>query len=172
MEEELNPISTNRIVKIIAILLTISYLYYFINNWDLTILILKDIKNWDFSVLEYFIPLILFPVGIYGFWLLKKYGWILITILLAYLIVLAFISIVLEIKFWMLYSDIPLFQFLIGSYSLKLSIIQTVIIGSVLTYINLATIRNHFKISNQTSFITISISLLIFASFGLTMLID
>lgn len=74
-----------RIGKLIIIsVLTIAYISYFVENWELTVLLIHDIKNIDFSALEYFGPLILFPIGIYGFIKVKRYGWIILTILLLY----------------------------------------------------------------------------------------
>ncbi|AWM12888.1 hypothetical protein DI487_02730 [Flavobacterium sediminis] len=68
----------------LCIFLSISYLFYFISNFSLTITLLNDLNDWDLSMTEHFLPLILFPIGIFGLWKIKKYGWFIIVSLLTY----------------------------------------------------------------------------------------
>ncbi len=67
-----------------CIFLTIAYIYYFISDFSLTIAVLSDFREWDVSVIEHLLPLLLFPIGIFGLWKTKKYGWFLIVALLTY----------------------------------------------------------------------------------------
>ncbi|WP_299683997.1 hypothetical protein [uncultured Dokdonia sp.] len=63
----------------LCIFLSVSYLYYLFNNIRSILHFFIDIANWDLGHIEYLLPYILFPIGIYGLWKSKKYGWYLIV---------------------------------------------------------------------------------------------
>lgn len=48
------------------------------------ILLHEGISEWDFSMAEYFFPIILLPIGVFLFWKRRMIGWILLSIFLAY----------------------------------------------------------------------------------------
>ncbi|WP_299768472.1 hypothetical protein [uncultured Dokdonia sp.] len=87
----------------LCIFLSISYIYYLFNDIRMIIAFFEDIANWDLSYIEYLFPYILFPIGIYGLWKSKKYGWYLIVGLQTYL------------AFSTIYSGIISYKYSMGS---------------------------------------------------------
>lgn len=184
----INPIAektTKRQIKLAAIGLTIIFLIYLIGNWYLIVVSIQDIGNADISSLEYFAPLILFPIGIYGFWKLKKYGWIILTILLTYFVMTTLLSMGLEIK-WALQKPIQfesngLLQMqevensawdrLFGTKGYPFYIGQLAIFVGFFIFLNKKTVIEKFMISKQTRLLTIGLTVIPLMVFGLIMLL-
>lgn len=82
-----NPLTgdkTGASSRILLIGVIIVYVLYLLQNGETAIGLLQDITGAGIGMLEYLLPFVLFPVGIYGLWKMKKYGWVLLTVLLAY----------------------------------------------------------------------------------------
>ena len=76
----------------ITLFFTAVYIYYLANNFSLTTTLLFQPCYWDLNALEYLLPFLLYPIAIYGFWKIKKYGWYLIVSLLTYSLVTTIFS--------------------------------------------------------------------------------
>lgn len=68
----------------LSIFLTLSFLFYVFQNFRFLGSLFSDFGDWDLSYVEFLLPYILFPIGIYGLWKIEKHGWYLITGLLTY----------------------------------------------------------------------------------------
>ena len=177
--------STDKTIKLITIGLSIPYLIFFFNNWELTVSGLQHLGDADLSVLQYFAPIVLFPIGLFGFWTLKKFGWTILTILLTYLAITAMVSLALEIKWAMqppfqfdnngLLSiqpvDNPALDELLGKKGFAFHIGQIFLLLGILIYLNRQTITEKFKISKRTQLLAIGVTAVPFILFGLTILI-
>jgi hypothetical protein len=151
LTEEQTSKSVDKKVIILTITLAVIYLYYFIDNFSLTVLMLSDLDHFDISFLEYFTPILLFPIGLYGFWTTKKYGWIIIVIVLSYSSVVSIVSLVMGMPF----SIKILLQFLISS--------------GLLFYFNLRTITESLNINKLTQYLVVGISIVLFVIWGLSL---
>ncbi len=76
--------SAEKNIVSISLLLTVAYLFYFVRDFSLTLILLSHSTNWDLSALEHLLPFVIFPIGIYGLYKIKKHGWFIIVALLAY----------------------------------------------------------------------------------------
>ena len=183
-----NPLTentTDQIIKTIAIGLAIPYLIHFFNNLDLTLLILQDFENWDIGVLGYFAPLILYPIGFTGFWSVRKYGWIITTIMLTYLMGTTLFAAAWEIH-WSMRE--PLAFDTGGSLSIQLNdkspldllfdhkgfsfhMVQALVIGAVLFYINTPRITTKFQLPKLTQVLAIGMTATAITLLWLTLLV-
>lgn len=68
----------------LCIFLTVSFLFYLLRDFRMIVLFFSDVGDWDLSVIGFLFPFLLFPIGIYGLWKSKRYGWYLIVGLLTY----------------------------------------------------------------------------------------
>jgi len=87
--EEVDPIqrktpTADKIINIISIILGILFLYQIYKDAELIVSLFKDIRDWDLSVLIYFLPLIVLPLAAILFYKRQKLGWILLAIFLTY----------------------------------------------------------------------------------------
>jgi len=139
-------------IILIAFCLSLIYLYYFVDNFEMTISMLKDLGHNDLSTLEFFAPLILFPIGLFGFWKSKKYGWTIIVITLTYFYFTAILSQIVEINL----TDKALMQF--------------IIIGGLLFYINWGTVTVKFGISKRIQLLVLGLSIIALTLIGLIIL--
>lgn len=82
------------------ILLIGIYLYYFIKNVSHITSIISDYKHWGLSGVFMIIPYIFFPIGLYGLWRYKKYGWYSIIGVLTYFVYISVYAIVESVKYY------------------------------------------------------------------------
>lgn len=88
---------------LVFILLIGIFLYYFIKNSSYITSIISDYKHWGLSGVFMIIPYIVFPIGLYGIWRYKKYGWYSIISVLIYFVYISAYAIVEGIKYY--YGD-------------------------------------------------------------------
>ena len=186
--DTINPLTEKTIdkqTKMVTIGLTISFLFFFIKNWSLTILMIRNIGNADISSLVYFAPLILFTIGLIGFWKSKKYGWVIVSILLTSLTITTLITMGLEIK-WVMRAPI---QFENGGYiqmhevensALKelfdkkgfaFYIGQLILSSGLLIFLNRKKITEKYLINRRTQLLVIGLTATPFILFGMTIII-
>ena len=182
-----NPLiekSTDKRIQIVTISLSIFFLIHLLRNWGLIVLMLQDIGNADISSLEFFAPLVLFPIGLFGFWTTRKYGWIILTIMLTYLTVTTLVSMGLEIK-WAMQSPIsfdnsgliqiqeenPVMDKLFGKKGFAFHIGQLALFAVLLIFLNKQAITKKYLISKRTQLLVIGLTAIPFMLFGLTILI-
>jgi hypothetical protein len=113
--------------------------------------------KWDLSMVEYFFPLILLPLAIFLFWKRKKSGWVLLSIFLTYSAITAiglfFMNLGREP------SGIPALESLFPTVSPITYIMTLIFFGGTLWLICKENIRNIYKISKQTIFATIGLTI-------------
>ncbi len=184
----INPVAektTERQIKLTAIGLTIIFLIYLVRNWSLAVISVQDIGNADISLLEFFAPIILFPIGLYGFWKMKKYGWIILAILLTYFIVTTMFTIGLETK-WALHKpiqfessgllqmqeieDFVLDRFF-GKKAFPFYIGQLVVFVGFFIFLNKKVIMEKFVISKRLQLLVIGLTTISLITFGLILLL-
>ncbi|WP_166965394.1 hypothetical protein [Yeosuana marina] len=119
----------------------------------------EGISDWDFSMVEYFFPIIILPIAVILFWKRKKIGWILLSIFLTYS---AFNTVVL---FFMNLgrqpSGIPALENLFPTVSSGVYIMTLLFFGGFLFLNCKEEIRNFFKISKQTMIATIVLTFIV-----------
>jgi hypothetical protein len=101
MASELHPLtglSTSKTIRILAITLTIGYGIQVFLKSGLLISLLLSLDEADISVLEFLTPIVLFPFGLYGFWKMRKYGWVLLVVVITYITVGNLTTLAIEIK--------------------------------------------------------------------------
>jgi len=169
--------STDSIIKGITIGLLILYLINFISSWSLTKMTLLNVEYWDFTTVIHFVPLILFPIGLFGFWKLKKFGWTILTILITTSTVAALFSTLHGIK-RMLEEDKQHFssnfniefsmpEYGMGKFSSQL--VQFIVIGGILYYIYTPRISERFEIRNRSRLIVVGLTAALNAIFWLAL---
>ena len=178
-----NPIkehSSDKTIKIITVALAIPYLIFFINNFRLIVSAFQDILHADFSVYAFLVPIILFPIGLFGFWTIKKYGWIIIAILATCMLASIFLSLALEIK----YALHPPFHFsnsglisihpvhnsfsdqLFGKKRFYINVGQIIYCLGLIFMLNRYTITQQYNISKRTQWLTVGLTAIPFIIFG------
>jgi len=167
-----NPVtekSNDKIIKMITFGLTISFLVYLFKNWELIFLMIPEIGNADLSMLEYFAPLILFPIGLYGFYNIKNYGWIILAILMTYLTITTLLAIGLEIKWSMqppvqfdnegpFQIEYPAMDNFFSRKGYAFYIGQLIIFGGLLIFLNKPAITEKFMISRRTQLLVVGLT--------------
>ena len=183
--DTLNPLtkkSTDKTIRIVTIGLAICFLAYFVTNWGLIVVMLQDIANSDISSLEFFAPFILFPIGLYGFWTTKKYGWIILTIVLTYSAVTTLFAMGLEIK-WAMQSPIHfvddsgfvqievvennVMDVLFAKKGIAFYIGKLILLAGLLVFLNKKTITEKYMISKRTQSLVVGLTAIPCLLFGL-----
>jgi hypothetical protein len=82
-----SPLKTDKLIKLISIVFGAIAVYQIIKEFGMLSFMFSDQGEWDFSLILYFLPLILIPTATILFWLRKKIGWILLCIYLSYSVV-------------------------------------------------------------------------------------
>lgn len=87
--DEANPIRSkippeDKIINIVSIILGILYMYQRYKEIGFISYLFSNIRDWDWDLLLYLLPLIVVPVSIILFYKRKKSGWILIAMYLTY----------------------------------------------------------------------------------------
>jgi len=163
--------STDTTIKLITIGLSIPYLIFLFNTWDLFILMFQDFGNIDFSGILYIVPILSFPIGLFGFWTIKKYGWIIITILLTIFAMNALISLAFEIK-WAMQSSFqysnPALDELFGKNGFAFHIGQLLLFVGLIYFLNIRKVIEKFKINKRTQLLVIGLTAIPFILFGLS----
>ncbi|MCU4157332.1 hypothetical protein J1N10_15250 [Carboxylicivirga sp. A043] len=132
-----NSKKQNIVIKVISVGILIAYFAYISFDWDYVFLMFADFKNWDFSVIEFLLPIILVPIGVIGLWKIKKIGWLVITIVLTYL----------------------LWTIILTTFTEQLGIL--ILIGGLLAYINSPSVIKTFKISRVARILGIGVPTII-----------
>ena len=114
-----------------------------------------DTGDWNLSMVEYFLPLILLPTSTILFWLRKKSGWILMA---SYLTYSAISTLGLTIMTWnMQPSGIPALDNLFPQTSPITLIMTTLFFGGTLWVLTKNEIKEQYKVNKQTMVTTIGI---------------
>lgn len=151
----LNPIATSvpktdRIIKIICLLLGGFFIYNIIKDFRLLKFMVIGFPNFDYISFLYLMPIVLIPISIILFWLKKKNGWILLTFFLAYRFIELIFAFSLELKRKSV--NVPAFEILIPKVSIEVYIGALIFCGGLLWLIYKKNMREVYKIDKQTSF--------------------
>ena len=143
--------SANRIIKSIAILFTLIWLYY-THSQSLIIqyVFSRDEVNWDLHLIQILIPILYPPVMVFLFWKKQKAGWVLQAICLTY--------ICFSIVYLIFTSFLRLpYGFRMPDAAYVLPIILWL---AILRTICLKGIRNVFGIDRRIMYLTIGVTIL------------
>jgi hypothetical protein len=81
-----NVISVNRTILMVSIVLGILSLSKFYQEFEfIKFMLASSESEWDASIILYFFPLVILPLGTILFWIRKKTGWILLAIYLTFI---------------------------------------------------------------------------------------
>lgn len=84
------PQTISRKINLIVIVFGLLALYQIIESFNMfRFLFWDDLVGWDFSMVEFFVPLVLLPVAILLFWNRNRVGWILLSVLFVYHVISA-----------------------------------------------------------------------------------
>lgn len=172
LADSLNPIqkelpSTDKYIKLISLLLGGLFLYQFIKDFKfLRFILFQEDSKWDFSIVFYFIPLILLPSAGLLLWFRKKIGWILATVFFSYS---SSFAILLFIKtFNYTPSCFPAVDNLFPTPSPTAYIFTLLFYGGLTWIMSKANIREVYNVNKPDMFITIGIgvAIVIFIAFS------
>lgn len=112
-----------------------------------------DGGEWDLSMVEYFLPLILLPVAVLLFWNRKRSGWILLAVFMTYSAVTAFGLFLMDLG--KSPSGIPALENLFPTVSPIAYILTMLFYTGFLLLICRQGVRNEFNILKSTAIKTI-----------------
>lgn len=156
----------------LCIFLTLSFLFYLIRDFGLLLSFFSDFGDWDFSVYEFLIPYVFFPIGIFGLWKSKKYGWYLTTGLLTYY------------AFSTIYSGISSYRYSIGGNggifdqldsifprpSIVSIIFRFIVLFGIVIFLNRAKVLERFGVKKTRGLLYLVIIFLVTTAFWWTLL--
>ena len=165
--------STDKTIKIVSIGLTIAFIASLIYNWSVAVFMLQGIGITDIVSIEFFAQMILFPIGLFGFWTIRKYGWIILSILFTYIAVGKLLELGLEIK-WAMRTpnqsnsgglELLLDEFesfadkqYFGRRDYASIIVQLILFSGLLIFLNRQAITERYMISRRTQLLVIGLT--------------
>jgi hypothetical protein len=152
------PQTIDRKINAIVIVFGLLAIFQIFSEFEMIQFMFADdsLGEWDFSMVFYFIPLLILPIGVFYFWKRNKIGWILMTIFLVYTIINA---IAMCILLWDSVSEG--FEELFPQANPIIYILIIAIFGATIWVFNQSEFRTKFQINKQTALITIGVSALI-----------
>lgn len=167
--ETINPIQNGiqtpeKIIRLTILIFGCLAIYRLYQQFGMFQMIFHEgISDWDLSMTEYFFPIIILPIAVILFWKKNNVGWILLSIFLTYS---AFNAIVL---FFMNLgrqpSGIPALENIFPTVSPAVYIMTLLFFGGFLFLNCKDGVRDIFKISKQTMFVTIGLTLIVYLVF-------
>lgn len=159
--DNLNPVQTtaptvDKIIKVICAVFAGQFLLLLYGQFSMIIFMFTDSEaRWDFSMLLYFLPLVLIPTAVLFFWKKKKLGWTLLAIHLTYSAFTVLCSFIVNIGRQP--SGISALDNLFPTPSPTAYIGQILFFGGILVYICRQQIRDIYTVDRQHFFLTIGI---------------
>ena len=169
--DHINPIqqetpTSEKTIRIISIFFSGLFLFHIYKKFRmLMFMFTNSYAEWDFSLLFYFLPLIIIPSIAILFYTRKKIGWLLLIIYLTYSAVLEIGKFILAIKITSSY--IPLFDLIFPQISPLTHILAFLFFSGVIWIISKENIRTVYSIGKQTMILTVIVTALI-AGLGIT----
>lgn len=147
-------------------ILIISYSFYLFNNRFLTVQLLNDYKIWNLTTLEYFIPIILLPIGVFNLFFYKKTGWFITNSILMYFLSIVIYQMILEFKWSVLKIETKKHDMIFNSFlsgnGMLLYILQVAVLSTIIIYLNTNEIKSKYIIDDlKKQFITLLLPVLI-----------
>ena len=164
--DRINPLqkkTPETTIKIISILCGVFFLFQVYKEFGLLRFMFTDsYAEWDFSMILPFLPFIVIPTAILLFYLRKKSGWILLTIVLIYVASSVIGQFILGIKMNGKLTGISTFDNLIPPTTLLVYMLGFFLgISGIIGVISRKEIRIIYSISQRTMILTIAIPALL-----------
>lgn len=142
--------SISKNLKSLSLFLLAVYSIHVVSNFSFLVAILLHPSNWNLSTLIYTFPFLLYPIAIYGFWKIKKYGWYLTVSLVTYSLVNIVFSGIAAYHFYTnVYQETNMFLILTQPNISGLLVSFIVLFGLVL-YLNKKKTVSFYGISQVT----------------------
>lgn len=164
----------DRKIKLIVIVFGLLAIYQIFKKFGmLQFMFVDNLAEWDFSLVIYFLPMILLPIGVFLFWKRNKIGWILMSAFFVYNIVNAIGMFFLT---WEWNSEKGFTNdFSTGDYQIEFQEFESLfpqpnpivyvliiaIFGATLWVFSKEDLRNEFQIDIKSALITVGVSILI-----------
>ena len=162
----IDNINTNKLITLISLFLVSSFLFYFLTNIKLTILLINEYKHWDLSTFEYFAPIILLPISLSFFLLKRKTGWVITFALLVYFLLTSAYHLLLEFSWGILQIKNIDYNFTFTPFfpakNIILYIIQILGILVIIYLMNKLRVKKIYDVKTRTSILTSVITLIFF----------
>lgn len=139
--------TTEKSLLSLTIFLGISYLFFLFSDLQTLWWVLEEMNMWSLYTL---LPFILFPIGIYGLWKVKTYGWYIITGLLTHNAVLAFSQFYLEYRYFGIFERGAFLGDLEGFFPrtpVGFIMLNLLILSGIIYYLNKKKITEYFSIN-------------------------
>lgn len=162
---KLNPVQNEmlkaeKIIRIISLLFGGIFVFQLYNKLSmLGYMFSGNSEGWDFSMVLYFLPLVLLPAAIYLFHRRKKLGWILMTIYLTYSAVSLIQFLILSMK--MKNLGFETMDNLYPQPSTTVQLLSILFLVGTIWVISNNRIRNVYAVSKLTLILTVSITTVI-----------
>lgn len=162
--ETISPIQNGiqtpeRIIRLITILFAVIAIYKIYNEyWLLSYMFTNGLDKWDFSTIVYLLELILLPATVVLFWQRKKMGWILLALLLT-----SSSTSAIELFFSSFNrqpSSLPGLDKLFPAISPMTYFIAFAFNTATLWLICKKSVSSIFKVSEQTVFLSVSLTII------------
>jgi hypothetical protein len=153
-------LAPDQIIKIVSILFAGLFLFQLYKEFGMISFMFTDSKaKWDFSMILYFLPLVLVPVAIILFFKRKRAGWTLLAIFLTYAAVSSVGLFILTLN--MEPSGIPALDSLSPQASPATQIFNLLFFAGILWVICKHNIREIYFVDKKYMFKTIGISVVL-----------
>lgn len=128
--------SISKNLRSLSLFLSAVYAIHLVSNISAISTILIHPNNWNTTTLLYIFPFLLYPIAIFGFWKIKKYGWYLTTSLLTYSLVNIVFSGITTYHFYVnVYQETNVFLVLTQS-NFRGLIVSFIVLFSLVLYLN------------------------------------
>jgi hypothetical protein len=157
--DTLNPIqstapTTDKIIKIISIVFGGLFIFMLFREFGIIKFMFTDNEaQWDFSMVLYFLPLIILPAAVILFYTRKKLGWTLVAIFLTYFLVNTIVPFLIELNRQS--SGFSSLNNLFPATSIATFIGTIIFYGGTLVIISKENIRKIYAIDKRTMLKTI-----------------
>jgi hypothetical protein len=163
--ETISPIQNGirtpeKIIRLITILFAIIAIYKIYNEfWFLRFMFTDGLSKWDLSTIAYMLELILLPITVILFWKRKRIGWILLALLLTSSAMSA-----IELFFYNFNrkpSSFPGLNKLFPVVSPMVYVTAFIFHSASLWLICKKNVSSIFKVSEQTVFLSVSLTIIV-----------
>lgn len=163
--DTLNPIQNGiqtpeKIIRLSVLIFGGLAMYRLLDQFEMFQFLLANSEaEWDLSMVEYFIPVILLPIAVVLFWRRRKIGWILLSIFLMYSALNAIILFFMNLGTQP--SGIPALEEIFPTVSPAVYFMTLLFFGGFLYLICKQGVRNIFKVPKQTMHLTIALTVIV-----------
>lgn len=160
------PKSAELTIKRTAAFLTVIFLFIISRYWFMGGRYMAPPAAWTVDSLLYWGPLWALPVGIFGLWATKKYGWQILVILFSYLAIKMLSHIPGLIMTYLtgerMIGDLPLYDYF-GEVRLQTLLVRIAFIGFILVTLNKSKVRKKYEVGVNDQLKSFGIGVLLFS---------